>query len=88
MKTYTFSYFGDSWDNEIEEEVTDEEIEFIKDAIRDHFDVLEDVYQDLDDLRERIMVKIRDIYDNADDLGIQICFPEELVNEVESEDEV
>ena len=33
-------------------------------------------------------VSLRDIYDNADDLGIQICFPEELVNEVEAEDEV
>lgn len=88
MKTYTFSYFGDSWDSEIEAEVTDEEVEFIKDAIRDNFDVLEDVYHDLDDLRERIMEKIRDIYDNADDLGIQICFPEELANEVEAEDEL
>ena len=86
MKTYTFQYFGDSWEDEIEAEVTDEEVEDIKQAIRDSFDVLEDVYMDLDDLRERIMVKIRDLYDNADDLGIQICFPEELVNEVSEEE--
>lgn len=86
MKVYTFQYFGDSWEDEIEAEVTDEEAEDIKQAVRDGFDVLEDVYMDLDNLRERIMVKIRDLYDNADDLGIQICFPEELVNEVDEEE--
>jgi hypothetical protein len=88
MKTFVFSYFGDSWDSEIEADATEEEIEDMKQAIRDGFDVLEDVYMDLDDLRERIMAKIRDIYDNADDLGIQICFPESIVEEVEAEDDL
>jgi hypothetical protein len=84
MKTYEFPYFGDGWSDTITAKASEDEIESMKEALRNAFETLEDE-SDLDSLRERIMSKIRKSMENADELGIQIGFPEELYDEVGEE---
>ena len=84
MKTYTFPYLCDAYTDSIDFEITDEEVELIKEALRNAFEYLSDE-PDLDGLRERIMDELRNRFDNADDLDIRICFPEVLYDEVGEE---
>ena len=65
-------------------QISDEEVELIKEALRNAFEYLSDE-SDLDGLRERIMAELRNQFDNADDLDIRICFPEVLYDEVGEE---
>ena len=84
MKTYTFPYFCDAYTDSIDVQISDEEVELIKEALRNAFEYLSDE-SDLDGLRERIMADLRKQFDNADDLDIRICFPEVLYDEVGEE---
>lgn len=83
MTNYTFQWSCDETYGEFELELTDEEVELIKDAYRDAFAYLEEV-SDLDDLRERAVQEI-DFYDPGADQDIHIYFPEEITNEVDEE---
>jgi hypothetical protein len=83
MKTYTFPWQCDEAWGEIEMEVTDEEIELMKDAYRDSFECLEDeIY--LADLRERTVSRLS-FYDPAAGQDIRIYFPDEITEEVDDE---
>ena len=84
MKTYTFPYLCDAYSDSIDVQISDEEVELIKEALRNAFENLSDE-PDLDDLRERIMAELRNNFDNADDLDIRIGFPEVLYDEVGEE---
>lgn len=84
MKTYTFPYFCDAYTDSIDVQISDEEVELIKEALRNAFEYLSDE-SDLDSLRERIMKELRNHFDDADDLDIRICFPEVLYDEVGEE---
>jgi hypothetical protein len=64
-------------------EISEEEVELIKDAYRDAFAYLEEV-SDLDDLRERAVQEI-DIYDPDEEQDIRIFFPDEITEEVDEE---
>ena len=88
MKSYEFPYSCDEWYGSIDYEVSDEEVELIKSAYRDAFAFLEEV-DDFDDLRERILTVIKEenSLDDADELDIRIYFPEEITDEVDSEDD-
>ena len=84
MKTYTFSWQCDEAWGEIELEISDEEVDLIKEAYRDAFDCLEDT-SDLDDLRDRAVHEL-DFYDPDLDQDIRIYFPEEITEEVDEEE--
>ena len=84
MKTYTFSWQCDEAWGEIELEISDEEVDLIKEAYRDGFDCLEDT-SDLDDLRDRAVQEL-DFYDPDLDQDIRIYFPEEITEEVDEEE--
>ena len=84
MKTYTFSWQCDEAWGEIELEISDEEVDLIKEAYRDAFDCLEDT-SDLDDLRDRAVQEL-DFYDPDLDQDIRIYFPKEITEEVDEEE--
>lgn len=85
MRTCEFWWLCDAVWGEIELEISDEEVEMIKEAHRDAFDCLEDC-SEFDALRERAL-QLLDFYEP--DLGqdIRIYFPEEIMDEADEEDE-
>ena len=85
MKTYTFEWQCEAAYGEIELEISEDEVEMIKDAYRDAFVSLEEV-GDLDELWERAVQEL-DFYDPEAGQDIRIFFPEEITNEVDEEDE-
>lgn len=85
MKNYIFLWGCDATGGEFELDISEEEVELIKEAYRDGFTCLEDV-SDLDDLRERAIQKL-DFYDPELGQDIRIYFPEEITEEAYAEDE-
>ncbi|MBR3538698.1 MAG: hypothetical protein IKN79_06465 [Eubacterium sp.] len=82
---YTFCWQCDGASGELELELTDEEVELIKDAYRDAFAYLEEC-SDLDEIRERAVQQL-DFYDPELEQDIRIYFPEVIIKEVDEEDE-
>lgn len=82
MKTYTFIWTCDAARGEIEMDLSDEEVELIREAYENGFEELADD-TDLEDILERALSKIG-FYDP--DLGqdIRVYFPEEIT---ETDDE-
>ena len=85
MRTFVFQWQCDEAWGEIELDISDEEIEMIKDAHRDAFDCLEDC-SEFDDLRERAL-QLLGFYEPDLEQDIRIYFPEEITDEADEEDE-
>lgn len=83
MKTYTFPYSCDEWQDEIDVEISGKEVELIKKAYRDAFTYLGECAS-LNKLNNRI-IKGLDFYEPDADQDIRIYFPEEITEEVDDE---
>lgn len=83
MKNYVFPWSCDEAYGELELEISNEEIELIKDAYRNAFACLEEV-SDLDGIRGRA-IEALDFYDPDAGQDIRIYFPEEITEEVDEE---
>ena len=83
MKTYTFPWSCDAAYGDLELAISKNEVELIKKAYRDAFDMLSDVSY-LSKLQKRA-VKQLDFYEPDLDQDIRILFPEEITKEVDDE---
>ncbi len=84
MKSYTFPWSCDEAYGELELEISQEEVELIKQAYRDAFICLEEV-SDLDSVRARAVEEL-DFYEPDLEQDIRIYFPEEITNLVDEEE--
>ena len=84
MSVYTFRWQCDEAWGKLNLELSDEEVELIKEAYRDAFSYLEE-RSELDDIRERAVEKL-DFYDPELDQDVRIYFPEVITKEVDKED--
>ena len=84
MSVYTFGWQCDEAWGKLNLELSDEEVELIKEAYRDAFSYLEE-RSELDDIRERAVEKL-DFYDPELDQDVRIYFPEVITKEVDKED--
>ena len=84
MKIYTFPWQCDEAYGELELEITEDEVELIKEAYLDGFGALEES-DTLDDIRERAVMCL-DFYDPDAGQDIRIYFPEEITDEVDEEE--
>lgn len=84
MKTYTFPWSCDACYGTLELEISEEEVELIKEAYRNAFDQLGDD-SDLDNVLERALEQL-DFYEPDLDQDIRIYFPEEITEEVDEEE--
>ena len=84
MKTYTFPWQCDEAWGEIELEISEEEVDLIKEAYRNAFNCLEED-SDLDGIRDRA-VRLLDFYEPDLEQDIRIYFPEEITEEVDDEE--
>ena len=84
MEYYTFKWQCDEAFGEVEIEISDDEVELIKEAYRDAFEQLEDD-SDLDELRKRVLESL-DFYDSELEQDIRIYFPEKITEEVDDEE--
>lgn len=85
MKMYTFNWQCDEAWGSFEMEISEEEVELIKQAHRDAFTYLEEV-SELDDLHDRAMEQIP-FYEPYEDQDIRVYYPEEIVDEADEEDD-
>lgn len=78
---YSFHYGNSDIDGYISADLTEQEEQLILQAIRKHFDKLEDVY-DLKPIRDRLFRKIERIEPVTEDDILWIYFPTVLVERV------
>ena len=78
---YTFRYGNSDFYGTITEKISESEEALIINAIRKHFDKLEDTY-DLKTIRDRIFRNIAKIEPITEDDIIWIYFPDKLVEKV------
>lgn len=84
MKTYTFIWQCDDVWGEFDLEISEEELEWIREAYRDGFEKLEDS-MDLEDLQERALKSLNFCDPNAGQ-DIRIYFPNEITDEMDEEE--
>ena len=85
MKIYTFKWQCDEAWESFDMELSEEEVELIKQAYRDAFTYLEEV-SDLDALHDRAMEQIS-FYNPDEDQDIRVYYPEKITDEADEEDD-